>query len=213
MIILIMFKNKICCDLPGKLNIIVGPMFSGKTTKLISQYNKNKLNNIPTMVINYAEDNRYSDSALSSHDMVEIPCLKLTKLSEIYIHLNKFITTPSAVNIRYILINEGQFFSDLYNVIYDILSINNVIIIVSGLDGDYEMKKFGHILDIIPLANHIEKLHATCYNCGDNAYFTMRTTDEKKQKIIGASDIYSPTCRNCHNKLLKKALPKKKLLY
>ena len=212
MIILIMFENKIY-NMSSKLNIIMGPMFSGKTTKLISQYNKNKLNNIPTMVINYSEDNRYSDTKLSSHDMVEIPCLKLTKLSEIYLHLNNFITTPSTFNIRYILINEGQFFSDLYDVIYDILSINNLIIIVGGLDGDYEMKKFGQILDIIPLANHIEKLHATCYKCGNPAYFTMRTIAEKKQKIIGTNDIYSPTCRNCHKKLLKKALPKKKLLF
>jgi len=182
----------------SKLNIIVGPMFSGKTTRLIEQFNKNALDNIPTMVINYSEDNRYSNTELSSHDNIEIPCIKLTRLDEIYKYLNKFISKPSDLNIRYILINEGQFFPDLYDVIYDILSMDNLIIVVSGLDGDYEMKKFGQILDIIPLANHIEKLNATCYNCKSPAYFTMRKTPQKKQIIIGSNDIYSPVCRRCH---------------
>ena len=75
-------------NIPGKLKVIVGPMFSGKTSRLIEQYNKNKLNNIPTMVINYSEDNRFSDTHLSSHDNIEIPCIKLTNLSEIYKYLN-----------------------------------------------------------------------------------------------------------------------------
>jgi thymidine kinase len=182
----------------SKLNIIVGPMFSGKTTRLIEQFNKNALDNIPTMVINYSEDNRYSNTELSSHDNIEIPCIKLTRLTEIYKYLNKFILKPSDLNLRYILINEGQFFPDLYDVIYDLLSIDNLVIVVSGLDGDYEMKKFGQILDIIPLANHIEKLNATCYNCKKPAYFTMRKTLQKKQIIIGSNDIYSPVCRGCH---------------
>jgi len=182
----------------SKLNIIVGPMFSGKTTRLIEQFNKNVLDNIPTMVINYSEDNRYSNTELSSHDNIEIPCIKLSRLAEIYKYLNKFILKPSDLNLRYILINEGQFFPDLYDVIYDLLSMDNIVIVVSGLDGDYEMKKFGQILDIIPLANHIEKLNATCYNCKNPAYFTMRKTLQKKQIIIGSNDIYSPVCRECH---------------
>ena len=70
-----MFSNS---KMNSDLKIIVGPMFSGKTTYLIKQWEINKLKNIPTLVINYSEDNRYSKTNLSSHDKVEIPCLKLS---------------------------------------------------------------------------------------------------------------------------------------
>lgn len=59
----------------GYLEIILGPMFSGKTTKLINIYKKNKFSNIPVLVINYKDDNRYSDDMLSTHDKIMIPCI------------------------------------------------------------------------------------------------------------------------------------------
>ena len=72
-------------------------------------------------------------------------------------------------------------------------------IYVCGLDGDYQMKKFGQILDIIPMCNEVEKLSAICAMCknGTKAYFTLRLTNEKDQKVIGAKN-YIPVCRKCH---------------
>ena len=185
-------------NLPSKLHIIIGPMFSGKTTEIIKQYNKNKLNNIPTMVVNYIEDNRYSDTELSSHDKVLIPCIKMKYLKEIYGCLKDFIEIKTCFKYKYILINEAQFFTDLYKTVKELLSIDNIILIVSGLDGDYKMEKFGKILDLIPMANKITKLSSKCYNCGQPAHFTMRKIVSSKQKLIGTDDIYSASCRMCH---------------
>jgi thymidine kinase len=67
----------------GYLEIIKGPMFSGKTTRLLDLYKKYKFCGINTLVINYSKDNRYSDSMLSSHDKIMIPCLKAMKLGDI----------------------------------------------------------------------------------------------------------------------------------
>lgn len=180
-----------------ELKIVIGPMFSGKTTAIINQWKINILRQIPTIVVNYSEDNRYSQTNLSSHDRVEIPCIKLKKLEKIYSFIDE--SNPlNRKNIKCILINEGQFFPDLYNVVKNLLEKYKISVFVSGLDGDYKMQKFGQILDLIPLANSVEKLHAVCYKCRGQADFTMRSISSDEQKIIGTSDIYKATCRKCH---------------
>lgn len=70
---------------------------------------------------------------------------------------------------------------------------------VCGLDGDYKMKKFGQILDLIPICDEVEKLHAICTICKAPASFTKRITQETEQKVIG-SDNHIPVCRMCHLK-------------
>jgi thymidine kinase len=179
----------------AELKIVIGPMFSGKTTAIIKQWKINKLKNIKTLVVNYSEDNRYSQTNLSSHDRVEIPCIKLSKMLEVYSFIGE-----SKERIQCILINEGQFFPDLYDVVRDLLQEKHISVFVSGLDGDYKMQKFGQILDLIPMTNSIEKLHSICYNCKGQADFTMRCSGgSNEQKIIGTHDIYKATCRECHN--------------
>jgi len=178
----------------AELKIVIGPMFSGKTTSIIKQWKINKLKNIKTLVVNYSEDNRYSQTNLSSHDRVEIPCIKLSKMLEVYSLIDE-----SKERIQCILINEGQFFPDLHDVVQNLLKEKHISVFVSGLDGDYKMQKFGQILDLIPLANSVEKLHAVCYKCRGQADFTMRSSGSNEQKIIGTDDIYKATCRKCHN--------------
>lgn len=173
----------------GYLGIILGPMFSGKTTKLIELYNTYTDNDEKVAVINYSQDKRYTDTMLSSHDKVMIPCIFASKFSE--------ITILDDENI--ILINEGQFFEDLYDFVIDMVENKNKSVFVCGLDGDYKRQKFGGILDLIPLSNSVTKLNATC-NCGTKALFSHRITDEKEQVIIGSTN-YVPLCRSCYTYL------------
>ncbi len=174
----------------GYLKIILGCMYAGKTSKLINIYKMMKFSNISTMVINYEEDKRYHESEMSTHDKTMIPCIQTLNLMDILIKKD--------IEEKVIIINEGQFFNDLKEFVILMLSKNKHIYIC-GLDGDYEMKKFGQILDIIPLCNEIEKLSAICSICknGTKAYFTKRITNEKGQKIIGCTN-YLPVCRKCH---------------
>ena len=178
------------------LKIILGPMFSGKTSELIRIYKHNKIAEIPTLVVNHVSDIRYSACNLSTHDGIEIPCIKLNKLEEIHSHL-------PALEQYTILINEGQFFEDLYYVVSKLLQREHLTIVICGLDGDYKMENFGQILNLIPLANEVEKLYAICKYCRNPASFTHRTTNETAQKVIGDIDKYVPVCRKCYYTHLK----------
>ena len=100
---------------------------------------------------------------------------------------------------RSFIINEGQFFEDLYEVVDILVNKYNKIVYVGGLDGDYKMKKFGNILDLIPICDSVEKLTAICSSCKSTAAFTKRITEEDEQLLIGSSDKYIPVCRKCHS--------------
>lgn len=173
------------------LEIIIGPMFSGKTSKLLEIYKQCKFCDIPVVIINYDLDKRYHDTMVSSHDKIMAPCIQANKLSDI-------IYDTEVINSEVILINEGQFFEDLYEKVVDMLKEKKKIYI-GGLDGDFERKKFGKILDLIPLCDKITKLVSLCSLCknGTPGIFSMRLSQEKEQTVIG-SDNYIPVCRNCY---------------
>lgn len=191
------------------LEIILGCMFSGKTTRLIEVYKQCKFCNISVAVINHAIDNRYDDNLLSSHDKIKIPCIKTDKLMDLWtdnINLDKSIHNIPRIDDKLkivtssvILINEGQFFPDLYEFIVELLKYDKQVYIC-GLDGDFERKKFGTILDLIPLCDKVTKLTSLCSICknGTPGIFSMRITDEKEQTVVG-SENYIPVCRRCYN--------------
>jgi len=173
------------------LEIIIGPMFSGKTSKLLEIYKQCKFCDIPVVIINYDLDKRYHETMMSSHDKIMAPCIQTNKLSDI-------IYNTEVINSDVILINEGQFFEDLYEIVINLLKEKKKIYI-GGLDGDFERKKFGKILDLIPLCDKITKLSSLCSLCknGTHGIFSMRLSQEKEQTVIG-SDNYIPVCRNCY---------------
>lgn len=179
----------------GYLGIILGCMYSGKTSKLISIYKHNKIADIPTCVVNYIEDTRYDSILMSTHDGNKISCKRVKKLYELF-------SDDSGVTLLHdtesFIINEGQFFDDLYDIVDLLVNTYNKIVYVGGLDGDFKMKKFGQLLDLIPICDKVEKLTAICTVCKGTAAFTKRTTSDKNQKIIGGNDMYIPVCRKCH---------------
>jgi len=193
----------------GYLELIVGPMFSGKTSRLVEIYKQCIFCNISVSVINHSIDNRYDEELMATHDKIKIPCIKANKLSEIWPTLpydvnNKEINSRlddiiNVSNCDVILINEGQFFSDLYEVVLEMLEEGKKIYIC-GLDGDFERKKFGRLLDLVPYCDKIEKLTSLCSICknGTPGIFSMRLTDEKQQTLVG-SDNYIPVCRGCYD--------------
>ena len=112
------------------LEVIIGPMFSGKTSRVIEVYKQCRFCNISTVVINHSIDTRYDQHLLSSHDKVMIPCIQTTCLS----HLTN---EDEIYDADVILINEGQFFTDLYEAVVTLLKKGKKIY-VCGLDGDFE---------------------------------------------------------------------------
>jgi len=193
----------------GYLELIIGPMYSGKTSRLVEIYKQYKFCNISVAVINHSIDNRYDEDLLSTHDQVKIPCIKTEKLLDIWtdnIDLEQDISLVPRIKDKFkvstssvILINEGQFFPDLEEFV-KLLLVNDKKVYVCGLDGDFERKKFGQILDLIPLCDKITKLTSLCSICKDGTpgIFSKRLSFEKEQTLVGSSN-YIPVCRKCYD--------------
>jgi thymidine kinase len=176
----------------GYLELILGPMFSGKTSKLIEIYNQCTYCDIKVLVLNHSIDDRYSDNTLCTHDKKEIPCLKIHNLNNIR-DLDEF------KECKVILLNEGQFFENLYNNVLHWVDVCKKHVYVCGLDGDYKRNTFGQILHLIPLCNKVYKLNSLCSNCknGTHALFSHRISSDEDQISIGSLN-YQPLCRKCY---------------
>jgi thymidine kinase len=181
----------------GYLELILDPMFSGKTSTLKKIYDQCMYCNIPVMVINYEADNRYCDASfMSTHDKIMIPCVKGVSILEI-LEQNKEKVNESEV----ILINEGQFFKDINTVIHLVEELHKRVYIC-GLDGDFKKNKIGSLLDLIPHCDNVYKLKSLCSECrnGKSGLFSYRITDETDQVVIGVEN-YKPVCRVCFERL------------
>lgn len=175
----------------GFIEIIIGPMFSGKTSKLIHLYNE-RLND-KIMAINYDKDTRYGKNKIVSHDGDSINCIALHCLDDIW--NSKY--EKSILDTDFIFINEAQFFNNLKNWVLNIVEKYNKNVILCGLDSDFKREKFGELLDLIPHSHKITKLNGTCSKCSEPSIYTHRITKETEQEVIGI-DNYIPLCRTCY---------------
>lgn len=184
----------------GYLELIVGSMFSGKTSYLVEIYKKCKFCNIPIAVINYEDDDRYSDTMLSTHDKKMIPCIKARKIADAI--QNNYSEIMVA---QVILINEGQFFPDIEEEVRDFVEKYQKRVYICGLDGDFERKPIGKLQNLIPFCDEIVKLKSLCSLCRDGTpgIFSFRITNEVDQVVIGSSN-YIPLCRKCYNSETRK---------
>jgi thymidine kinase len=175
----------------GKLEVIIGNMFSGKSSELIRRINREKSINKRIIVINYIGDNRYSNDSVSTHDYTKVKCLKLAKLEDFNVHLiNQYDS---------FFIDEGQFFPDLYDFVINLVDNFKKHVVVSGLDGDCYRKPFGDMIRLIPICDTVDKLTAYCNKCnnGTIAPFTkkLKSNSSTTQIDIGGTDKYVPVCR------------------
>ena len=174
----------------GYLEIILGPMFSGKTSKILEVYKQCTFCSIPVMVINHSVDTRYGTSVISTHDGQKIPSLITDNIQELW-------KSERDNKVDVVLINEGQFFEGLYEAVVQMLKEEKRVY-VCGLDGDFKREKFGEILDLIPICDNVYKLHSLCGVCknGREGIFSQRITKETDQTLVGVEN-YIPVCRHC----------------
>lgn len=176
----------------GYLEIILGCMFSGKTTQIINLANKFKSINKKVLYINYLLDTRYGQDQIISHDQQKLLSINLDKLSSLK---ETYIEQYNSSEI--ICIDEAQFFPDLKKKIIEFCTIDKKHVIISGLNGDYKQEPFGQILDLIPHAEKVTKLNAFCKMCnnGKLAHFTKRIVKDNNTILIGGEESYLPVCR------------------
>ena len=139
----------------GRIDIIIGSMFSGKSTELIRRINRYKVLSKKILVINHKLDQRYSESSISTHSNMKLECISLQNLNDLKTneHFRKEYD-----NCEVLVIEEAQFFEDLYDVVVNAADNDNKIVIVAGLDGDSNREEFGDILKLIPKCDSVKKL-------------------------------------------------------
>jgi thymidine kinase len=185
----------------GFLEVIYGPMKSGKTSRLLELYKQFKYCDIPVMVINNIKDKRYSETCLSSHDRIMIPCIYADKLSDLVdISVEPLLTGTHISDFslaKVILINESQFFEDIVPWVTLAVEKYNKKVYVCGLNSDFKRKSFGNWLELELICDKVTHLHSWCSVCKkQQALFSHRLTNEVDKIVIG-SDNYIPVCRKC----------------
>ena len=171
------------------LSIIMGNMFSGKTSELIRRLKRLKVIGKNILVVNSAKDTRSPDEVLKTHDNVKFNCHKVYDLFDI-VHTHDFEMADI------IAIDEAQFYPRLKKFV-DYCLFEKKDVIVAGLDADSFQRKWGEILDCIPMACEVTKLSALCMRCNNwnSGPFTKRIVDNKELELIGGSDMYIAVCR------------------
>lgn len=175
-----------------RIEIILGCMFSGKSTELLRRCNRYKAIGKDILLINHINDTR-TENKIKTHNNITQQAVKLNRLFDI---LKDPVNKDRFNNSDVIGIDEAQFFDDLYDfVVY--AEKYSKIIIISGLDGDFNRKPFGEILMCIPLCDDVIKLTAMdmIHHDGTPAIFTKRISNEKEQVCVGSNDKYLAVSR------------------
>ncbi len=175
----------------GMIDLVLGPMFAGKSTELLRRIKRYRVASKKCLVIKYAKDDRYSDKWVSTHDKQMIEAVSWTDLLDVQ---------EKAENFEIIGIDEGQFFENLIPFCEEMANQGKWVI-VAALDGTFERKPFGAVLGLIPLAENVTKLDAVWVDCKHSASFTKRLVDSKETELIGGAEIYKPVCRGCYNRV------------
>ena len=173
----------------GKIELIIGPMFSGKSTRLIGLIRKYTYKAKKTIMIKFFADKRYTDkSEVVTHDLLKYDSIECKNLRD---HFDK-IKSYDVIGI-----DEGQFFPDLVEVCEE-LALMKKTVIVAALNGDFRMEPFPVVAKLISKADKIKLLKAYCFNCHRDAKYTLRTIQSNETVLIGAGEAYKPACRECH---------------
>lgn len=175
----------------GRIELIMGCMFAGKTTELLRRCNKHRITGKNVLKVKFSADRRYgNDFTISTHAGQQQVARPITRLAELGDEWRAYDV---------IGVDEGQFFSDIVEFA-ELAANNGKIVIISSLQGTFLRGAFPNILTLIPKCEKIKKLTAICKLCKQNASFTFRTASKDCQSMIGGENMYMPLCRDCHSR-------------
>ena len=179
----------------GRIEVICGSMFSGKTEELIRRLKRATFARQRVEIFKPSIDVRYSEEKVVSHDNNSIPSTPVDSSASILLFTSE---------IDVVGIDEAQFFDEGLTEVCNELANNGIRVIVAGLDMDYKGIPFGPIPSLCAIADEVTKVHAICVKCGDLAYVSHRTVHNDKRVLLGEKEEYEPLCRNCYRKALEK---------
>lgn len=171
----------------GELRLILGPMFSGKTTELISRYSRYIIARKKCIMVKYANDTRYSIDNVVTHDGVKVSAVACQSL----------LSLELPADLQAICIDEIQFYPDAREFCASMIE-RGINVVCAGLNGTYHRTEFSVVSLLLPLATDIIFCKGICDCCrSENACYSMRTSNETADVVIGGSDKYKAVCKDC----------------
>jgi thymidine kinase len=180
----------------GWIEVIAGPMFSGKSEELIRRVRRALIARQRVLVFKPRLDNRYHESHVVSHDGKQVAAIPVESAAEMEAHLDPL---PQVVAV-----DEVQFLDGGLLSLVERLAAQGVRVILAGLDLDFRGEPFGLMPELLARAEFVEKLSAICPRCGAPATRTQRLVNGKPARysdpviLVGAEEHYEPRCRACH---------------
>ena len=179
---------------PGRIEVVCGSMFSGKTEELIRRMKRAKFAKQRVEIFRPAIDTRYSDNDVVSHDQNAIPSTPVETSSSILL---------LSSDIEVVGIDEAQFLDMGLVEVCNELANRGVRVIVAGLDMDFRGVPFGPMPALCAIADDVTKVHAICVRCGNLAYLSHRLVHNEKRVLLGEKMEYEPLCRDCYLQAVK----------
>ncbi|MBC6695383.1 thymidine kinase [Terrisporobacter mayombei] len=180
----------------GYIEVVVGPMYSGKSEELIRRLKRAKIAKQNIIVFKPHIDDRYSKSDVVSHSGDSINAIAIEKASDIYDLIDD--------SIQVVGIDEVQFFDDdIIDITVD-LANKGIRVIAAGLDMDFKGEPFGPTPQLLAVAEFVDKIQAICSVCGQPATRSQRLIDGQPARYddpiiqVGAVESYEARCRKCH---------------
>ncbi len=192
----------------GAIEVICGPMFSGKTEELIRRLRRAQIARQRVLVYKPAIDDRYHATEVVSHSSQRIPSQPVKDIAHMREHLRQ-VGVPEVLGI-----DEAQFFGEDLTELCETLADRGVRVVVAGLDVDYLAQPFGPIPPLLAIAESITKQSAVCMVCGSPASRSQRVNRQlglfagreagdaeaepsRDTVLVGAQDSYEARCRRC----------------
>ncbi len=178
---------------PGRIEVVCGSMFSGKTEELIRRMKRAKFAKQRVEIFKPSIDTRYSEEEVVSHDRNSIRSTPIDSSGAILL---------LSSDIDVVGIDEAQFFDEGLVDVCNELSNRGIRVIVAGLDMDFKGKPFGPMPQLCAIADEVTKVHAICVKCGSLAYISHRLIHNEHRVMLGEKDEYEPLCRECYQKAI-----------
>jgi thymidine kinase len=175
----------------GRIELIIGCMYSGKTTDFMRRVMMYKTLNRKMIIITHSSDTRYTDAGyIANHNYEKMKAKHTTKLFDLS-NNNEY------VEASVVFIEEAQFFPDLFEFVLNAANNDDKTVIISGLDGDFQLAPFEQVVKLIPHAESVTKLTALCKRCGDGtpACFSKRLVKCTERELVGSEGVYTAVCR------------------
>ena len=180
---------------PGRIEVVCGSMFSGKTEELIRRMRRAQFARQRVEIFKPAIDVRYSEEDVVSHDQKHIQSTPIDSSASILLLAN---------DIDVVGIDEAQFFDMGIVDVCNELANRGVRVIVAGLDMDFKGVPFGPMPALCAIADDVTKVHAICVRCGALAYVSHRLVENDKRVLLGEKQEYEPLCRDCYQKEIRR---------